>query len=98
VFILNFFADSPCKEEWRVLLQYLAEVEERGGKGGEQALPFRKPLAAITPADLGFSSVRLNALVRVGGHHRQLALAWFGVAGRVSCSKWLVWGWAGCVV
>ena len=21
VFILNFFADSPCKEEWRVLLQ-----------------------------------------------------------------------------
>lgn len=21
VFILNFFADSPCKEEWRILLQ-----------------------------------------------------------------------------
>lgn len=94
MFILNFFADSPCKEEWRVLLQYLAEVEERGGKGGEQALPFRKPLAAVTPADLGFSSVRLDALVRVGGHHRQLALVW--VEWRVSGSKWLCWGWAGC--
>ncbi|KAL4858033.1 TPR and ankyrin repeat-containing protein 1 [Chlorella vulgaris] len=72
VFILNFFADSPCKEEWRVLLQYLAEVEERGGKGGEQALPFRKPLAAVTPADLGFSSVRLDALNFDESQHKLL--------------------------
>lgn len=27
VFILDFFAQSPCKDEWRVLLTYLAEIE-----------------------------------------------------------------------
>jgi hypothetical protein len=30
VFILNFFADSPCKEEWRVLLQASRAGTKRG--------------------------------------------------------------------
>ncbi|KAL4457799.1 hypothetical protein ABPG75_012664 [Micractinium tetrahymenae] len=62
VFILNFFADSPCKEEWRILLQYLAELEEKEKKLGPEALPFGKPLLDVDPAEVGMAGARLAAL------------------------------------
>ncbi len=31
VFIINFFADSPAVNEWRVLSSYLLELEEKVG-------------------------------------------------------------------
>lgn len=33
VFLVDFFADSQATAEWRVLCSYLAELQERGGKG-----------------------------------------------------------------
>lgn len=38
VFIMNFFNDSPACKEWRILMSYIAELEEEGGSSTNGAL------------------------------------------------------------
>lgn len=51
VFLLNFFTHSPAKEEWRVLLQYLEDVEA-GRVERPEGLPPLLP-AEEAAADIG---------------------------------------------
>eukprot|EP00887_Chlorella_sp_A99_P006107 scaffold22.g6107.t1 len=44
VFCVNFFSESVCKEEWRVLLQYLEELEELEAASGAGVLPTKRHL------------------------------------------------------
>ncbi|PSC76135.1 TPR and ankyrin repeat-containing 1-like isoform A [Micractinium conductrix] len=62
VFLVNFCTDSPAKEEWRVLLQYLEELEDLEALKGPAAVPGGRPLRRAAEAAAGVGELGRGAL------------------------------------
>ncbi|KAI3424745.1 hypothetical protein D9Q98_008134 [Chlorella vulgaris] len=76
VFLVNFCTESPAKEEWRILLQYLEELERiQESGGGIAAMPGKQALVPAQQAAEGIGELGKGALRPLDfdqGQHKML--------------------------